>query len=201
MKKDVKKTKKNNSKKFKKIPEIKVRKISPDEFEKNLEEIAGDEEPEFNLNQFQEFLQKPNFSFESETPILKKIENIPKQEMNLEKNIEIFSPVPEKKEEETSIKYQQISADYESLAQRERESRREDLVFHQPIHKIRWEEQKIDLIGIPKQGLEINSELHELRQNQNLDKDYVVGVGESLKEKRARSPFEQQEKKYDFFKG
>ncbi|MDP2628827.1 MAG: hypothetical protein Q8P15_02935 [Nanoarchaeota archaeon] len=67
--KEEKKRKDNSQKKS----EIKIREIRPEEFESRLEEIS-DEEPEFNAEQFQEFV-RPAIT-DIKTPVLEKIEGI-----------------------------------------------------------------------------------------------------------------------------
>ena len=177
----------------KKKPKIKVRKISPEEFESKLEKEI-EEEPEFDAEQFHEFLRRP--SFDSETPVLKKTGNAP-EPANLEQNLET-TPAPATRKEDDAVKYKMISEDYEAVAQRAREMQSGDLTIHQPIQTRRLEEQRIRLNDMPEQRFQFNPELHEMRRHSEgeLEKDYVTSVKEGFKEKKTHSPFEQQEKEY-----
>ena len=185
---------KKEKKKKEKKSEIKIRKISPEEFESDLEK-AAEEESEFNSEQFREFIRAP--SFESKTPILKKNENI-QESANLEQNLET-APAPATKKEDNAIKYKTISEDYEAIAQQTRKINDEEFVIHTQFKPARMEEQRINLTRMQEQSFQMNPELHEMRRHSegNLEKDYVTNVKGELKEKKTHSPFEQQEKKYE----
>lgn len=188
---------KREKKPKKKKSEIKVRKISPDEFSKKSSGLEEDveEEPEFSAEQFREFIRAP--SFEAETPVLKKTGNIP-EPTNLEQNLE-SAPVPATRKEEDAIKYKMISEDYEAVAQRARQMQSEDLIIHQPLKTRRLEEERINLTRMQKQNFQFNPELQEMRRHseENLEKNYVTNIKGEFEKKKTHSPFEQQEKKYE----
>lgn len=176
---------------------LKIRKISPEEFSKKDSRLEEDveEEPEFDSEQFREFIRAP--SFEPETPVLKKTANI-QESINLEQNLETVS-APATKKEDDAIKYKMISEDYEAMAQQTRKMQDRDFVMRTPINPARLEEQRINLTRMQEQSFQMNPELHEIRRHSegNLEKDYVTNVKGELKEKKTHSPFEQQEKKYE----
>lgn len=185
--------KEKKPKKEKSKIEMKIRKISPEEFESKLEKDV-DEEPEFDEEQFHEFL-KPSANVH--TPILNKNENI-QESINLEQNLE-SAPAPATRKEDDAIKYKMISEDYEAMAQQTRKMQERDFVVRAPLNPTRLETQRINLTRMQEQSFQFNPELHEMRRHSegNLEKDYVTNVKGEFKEKKTHSPFEQQEKKYE----
>lgn len=178
---------------------IKIREIHPEEFESGLEKETKEEEF-VSDEEFHEFLRPLD---DGETPILKPIKFSSQELANLEQNVETFSKKTEQKEkEDDAIKYKTMSEDYEAIAQQSRRMRDEEFVIHQPLQMKRLEEQRIHLHDMPTENFQFNPELQEMRRRGegNLERDYVAKVSGDFKEKKTHSPFEQQEKKYDFVK-
>ncbi len=156
----------------KEIEEIEEEKV----LEKNSEEIIED-------NEFHSFM-KP--SIESFSPVLEPTETFSQE--SLEQNVGSAPLIQGKKDEKSKdyeTGYKDASEEYK---------RNENLIIQSaPINVERTKIPEIE------QNFQIAPEIQELRgENKgSLEKDYVVKVG-GFKEVKTHSPFEQEEKKYDF---